>query len=179
MPITRIISGGQTRADRGGLDAAMYCDIPHGGWCPQGRKAEDGVIAAKYQLQEMESPDYIKRTEANVVDSDATVVFTLGPATGGSLKTLVFCRKHGKPYHHVNLTTTRRESAVQQISEWFNGDEKWNDYEDYEARPPEKCVLNVAGSRESKADGMQDLVEAIVVDMICEMNPDCRAYPLS
>jgi len=178
MPIARIISGGQTGADRGGLEAASYCRIPHGGWCPKGRKAEDGATPAKYQLQEMESPDYVKRTEANVVDSDATVVFTFGHPTGGSLKTLELCRKHGKPYQHVDLRTTRREGAVQQIAEWLNGDDKWNDYEDYEARPPENCVLNVAGSRESKADGIQDLVEAIVVDVLREMNVECRSlYP--
>ncbi|MFB3114968.1 MAG: YpsA SLOG family protein, partial [Nitrospirales bacterium] len=40
--ITKLISGGQTGADRGGLDAAIHCDLPHGGWCPKGRKAEDG-----------------------------------------------------------------------------------------------------------------------------------------
>jgi hypothetical protein len=38
--ITKIISGGQTDVDRGELDAAIYCQIPHGGWCQKGRKAE-------------------------------------------------------------------------------------------------------------------------------------------
>jgi len=67
--ITKIVSGGQTGADQGGLDAALYCSIPHGGWCPKGRKSENGIIPAKYQLQEMPSPDYLVRTKANVVDS--------------------------------------------------------------------------------------------------------------
>lgn len=73
--ITKIISGGQTGADRGGLDAAIHCGIPHGGWCPKGRIAEDGVIPADYYLNEMASPEYLPRTKANVVDSDATVIF--------------------------------------------------------------------------------------------------------
>jgi hypothetical protein len=48
----KIISGGQTGADRAALDFAIKQGIPHGGWCPKGRRAEDGPIDAKYQLQE-------------------------------------------------------------------------------------------------------------------------------
>ena len=44
--IAKIVSGGQTGADRGGLDAAILLGVPHGGWCPKGRKSEDGVIPA-------------------------------------------------------------------------------------------------------------------------------------
>lgn len=84
MKISKIVSGGQTGADRGGLDAAIELGIPHGGWCPKGRKSEDGVIPEKYLLKEMSSADYLKRTEQNVVDSDATVIFTYGQPTGGS-----------------------------------------------------------------------------------------------
>ena len=176
MTIARIVSGGQTGADRGGLEAALYCDLPHGGWCPKGRKAEDGRIPAKYTLQEMTTADYLARTEANVVDSDATIVFTEKGATGGSLRTLEFCQKHGKPWHHVSLATTRREKAVKDIVAWLAGDPAFNDYEDYEARPPADCVLNVAGSRESKAPGIADTVEAIMVDVLIAVNPDCRKF---
>ena len=49
--ITKIISGGQSGADRGGLDAAIHCALPHGGWCPKGRKAEDGIIPAEYHFR--------------------------------------------------------------------------------------------------------------------------------
>ena len=87
MPITKIISGGQTGADRGGLEAAIEYGIPHDGWCPKGRLAEDGVIPDKYELSEMASKSYLKRTEANVVDSDAIVIFAFGKLTGGSKRT--------------------------------------------------------------------------------------------
>ena len=60
--ITTILSGGQTGADRGGLDAAIHCDLPHGGWCPRGRKAEAGVIPDEYHLTEMLTPAYLPRT---------------------------------------------------------------------------------------------------------------------
>jgi hypothetical protein len=48
----KIISGGQTGADRAALDWAIEHGIPHGGWCPAGRKAEDGTIDPRYQLKE-------------------------------------------------------------------------------------------------------------------------------
>jgi hypothetical protein len=54
----------------------------------------------------METPSFRgrpQRTEWNVRDNDGTVVFTLAPeATGGSLKTIQFARKHGKPVLHLS-----------------------------------------------------------------------------
>jgi len=70
----KIISGGQTGVDRGALDAAIGLGIPHGGWCPRGRLAEDGPIPARYVLSETDSPEYWLRTEQNVSDSDATLI---------------------------------------------------------------------------------------------------------
>src|SRR5262249_54793182 len=72
-----IISGGETGADRACLDWAIENGIPHGGWCPKGRKATDGELDSKYRLKETPSEKYLERTEWNVRDSDATVVFTL------------------------------------------------------------------------------------------------------
>ena len=87
------MSGGQTGADRAALDWALKRGLACGGWCPKGRKAEDGVIDAQYPL----------RTEWNVRDSDGTVVFSLAPhLAGGSLKTVEFARKHNRPLIHVS-----------------------------------------------------------------------------
>ncbi|MCF7788694.1 MAG: putative molybdenum carrier protein [Prosthecobacter sp.] len=77
MGITKIISGAQTGADRAGLDVAILHAFPHGGWCPEGRKAEDGPIDAKYELTETPSSNYLQRTEWNVRDTDGTIVFTI------------------------------------------------------------------------------------------------------
>jgi predicted Rossmann-fold nucleotide-binding protein len=71
-----IISGGQTGADRAALDWALQHGIPHGGSCPRGRLAEDGVIPTRYQLQELPSPEYAARTERDVLDADGTVIFS-------------------------------------------------------------------------------------------------------
>ena len=97
-----IVSGGQTGADRAALDFAIEHDIPHDGWCPRGRLAEDGPIAARYQLQETPARRYAQRTEWNVRDSDATVVFSIAPnPTGGTRLTLRIAQQLGKPSLHL------------------------------------------------------------------------------
>ena len=80
----KIISGGQTGADRAALDVALKFGIPHAGWIPKGRKAEDGPLPEKYQLQEMPTDSYEARTEKNVPDSDGTLIIARGRPTGGS-----------------------------------------------------------------------------------------------
>ena len=100
--IPKIISGGQTGADRAALDWAIEHGIPHGGWCPKGRLAEDGEIPKRYHLQEMRSKDYLKRTEQNIIDSDGTAIFSMKPKlTGGSKRTAEFAVKHQKPLLHI------------------------------------------------------------------------------
>ena len=86
--IKRIISGGQTGADRAALDFAIDKGIPHGGWVPIGRLAEDGQIPDRYHLSEMNTKSYPKRTEQNVKDSDGTLIISHGLISGGSRYTL-------------------------------------------------------------------------------------------
>ena len=152
--IVRIVSGGQTGADRGVLDAAIHCQIPHGGWCPKGRKAEDGVIPAQYLLKEMTSADYLVRTEANVVDSDATLIFTMGALEGGSLKTAQYAIKHKKPFLHIDLEDKGCNEVVQLIIKWL------------EESCPENCTLNVAGSRGSRGSKAPYIHNSVVETMV-------------
>ena len=169
--ITKIISGGQTGADRGGLDAAIYCDWPHGGWCPKGRIAEDGIIPVEYHLTEMSFAEYLPRTQANVIDSDATIIFGYGPLFGGSLETATYAHHLEKPYHQVDLLHITPKNAVNEIMMWLAGDEELNDYDEYVAFPPPmECVLNVAGSRESHASGIQEAVYQLMVDVLIDVN---------
>ena len=101
--IEKVVSGGQTGADRMGLDWAIWHEIPHGGWCPKFRKAEDGKIPPQYQLTETPSSDYVQRTDWNVRDSDGTLIFSLGhKLSRGSAKTAFFAERHGKPFLHVH-----------------------------------------------------------------------------
>jgi hypothetical protein len=98
-----IVSGGQTGADRAALDFAIEHDIPHDGWCPLGRLAEDGPIAARYQLKETPARRYAERTEWNVRDSDATLVCSIAPTPiGGTRLTLRLARRLGKPTLHLS-----------------------------------------------------------------------------
>lgn len=167
MRISKIVSGAQTGADRGGLDAAMYCKLPYGGWVPKGRLAEDGTVPGIYtELRETETRSYLTRTEANVADSDATVIFTRGKLKGGSLKTAEFARKHNRPMLHVDLANSDRSMAIEAVALWLRTD------------CPDSCALNVAGQRESKAPGIQREVMVMMVDIISTVNR-LGKYPLS
>lgn len=107
-PHLTIVSGGHTGADRAGLDFAIYKNIPHKGWCPKGRKAEDGEIPSQYNIQETPSSDYLQRTEWNVRDTDGTVIFTMSDElTGGSKRTAEYAKKHGKPLLHLSPRSGR------------------------------------------------------------------------
>ena len=132
--ITRIVSGGQTGADRAALDFAIAHKILHGGWCPKGRLAEDGPIDRRYRLKETDMADYAERTERNVIDSDGTVIFTIAAeAKGGSAQTAEFAIKHGKPWLHLHPQLATPAIALR------------NFIDDHGIQ-----VLNVAGSRASQ-----------------------------
>jgi hypothetical protein len=148
MSVHRIISGGQTGADRGGLEAAIGLGIPHGGSCPRGRRAEDGAIPARYGLVETESRSYSERTRKNVLDADGTVVFTKGLPRGGSLLTIKVARSLEKPHLEVDLARVSRGEAARRIRDWI--------------RHEKISTLNVAGSRESQAPGLQKEVREVL-----------------
>ena len=117
--LEKIISGGQTGVDRAALDAAIELGIPHGGWCPRGRRAEDGAIPTRYQLKEIEGIDYSERTRRNILESDATLILTSGPLQGGTLLTFNLCNKLGRPVRVVQLEPQQLEPqqlASQQLT---------------------------------------------------------------
>jgi hypothetical protein len=140
MNIKKIISGGQTGADRAALDFAIDNDIPHGGWVPKGRLAEDGVISNRYDVLETNSPDYNVRTEKNVIDSDGTLIMSHGELSGGSALTKALARKHKRPCLHIDLDKIPEFEAAVEIMHWITR---------YDVE-----TLNVAGSRDSKDPGI-------------------------
>ena len=134
--LKKIISGGQTGADVAGLDVAIKNGIPHAGAIPKGRLTEDGVLPKKYNLQEMSSKSYPKRTEMNVFDSDGTVIFTHGKLTGGSLLTRKKALQHNKPVIHLDMDKFTITKGVELLKAFIHENEI--------------VILNVAGSRGSK-----------------------------
>jgi len=134
--LKKIISGGQTGADRAALAFALKFNIPHGGWIPKGRIAEDGPLPDKYQLQEMPTASYPARTEQNVIDSNGTVIFSRGAPTGGTDHTRKMVLKHKKQLVHIDLKLKTSYDAAYRILSWI---------EFYHIN-----ILNVAGPRPSK-----------------------------
>ena len=146
--IGRIVSGGQTGADRAALDWAIEHGIPHGGWCPKGRVAEDGIIDPRYQLKETPNRSYVQRTEWNARDSDGTVVFSIAAVlTGGPKKTVDLARRHHKPVLH--LCRGGGPLSPEQALRRFLRD---NDIK----------VLNVAGPRASKEPEVAGFVTQVL-----------------
>jgi len=114
------------------LDAALQLGIACGGWCPAGRRAEDGPIAKHYPLWETPQRNYTQRTEWNVCDSDGTVLLVwqrLIPGKGSD-QTRVFALKHHKPCLVVDVSNADPSALVSWCAE-------------HSVR-----VLNVAGPRE-------------------------------
>ena len=117
--IEKIISGGQTGADRAALDFALKCSIPHGGWIPKGRITEEGPLPDKYHLKEMPTASYPARTEQNVIDSDGTLIFSRGKPTGGTDYTRKMVLKHKKQLLHIDLNLNTSYDAANLIFSWI------------------------------------------------------------
>jgi len=117
----KIISGGQTGVDRAALDAALKCNVPCGGWCPEGRKAEDGIIPDIYPVQEIKGGGYLERTLKNVLDSDGTVIIYFGKLSGGTEQTLRYCLNNKKPYLLLDGMEVKPDRAAERIKEFLNG----------------------------------------------------------
>lgn len=155
--VHRIVSGGQTGADRAALDFALQFGFECGGWVPKGRMAEDGVIPAHYpNLVETDSDDSNIRTELNVRDSDATILITRGAPTGGSAFTVEVAMRLGKPVFHVDLNRESMDQVVQEVCRWLQN-----------LHP---AILNVAGPRASEDHDIYELTKVLLESVFLAMN---------
>ena len=145
-PVCKIVSGGQTGVDRAALDAAIFLGIPHGGWCPKGRRSEDGTIPDLYELEEVDARDYSVRTEQNVVDSSATLILYRDALSGGTAYTHRMAKKHDRPCLTVDLEADPDPDTIR----------KWICEEDVR-------TLNVAGPRASSSIGIGDEARKLLV----------------
>lgn len=147
--IEKIVSGGQTGVDRAALDVAIKLNISHGGWCPRGRKAEDGVLTEQYCLCETDSDEYSERTKLNIRDSDGTLILvpsTPIKVTDGTILTITEVKEKNKPYLIIDLA--KDTDAISKIIEW--------------AEMNKIRVLNFAGPRESQSPGIYKLASELL-----------------
>jgi hypothetical protein len=144
-----IISGGQTGADRAALDFAIDRGLAHGGWCPRGRIAEDGPLPLRYELRETPSRKYAQRTEWNVRDSDASVVFSIAAEPqGGTRLTLDLAGRMGKPMLHLSREMLTAEIAATKLREFLD---------EHAVR-----TLNFAGPRASQEPEIAEFVSSVL-----------------
>ncbi|WP_036515782.1 putative molybdenum carrier protein [Nevskia soli] len=133
MPTLKaIVSGGQTGVDRAALDAARCSGLEARGWCPAGRRAEDGAISPEYLLIETPSRGYRQRTKWNVRDSDATLILYRGEMTGGTALTVKFAAELGRPVLAVELG----QADAGAVRRWLGENHV--------------TILNIAGPKETK-----------------------------
>jgi hypothetical protein len=144
-----IISGGQTGADRAALDFAIEYGFPYDGWCPRGRQAEDGPLDERYELRQTPSRRYSQRTEWNVRDSGATVVFTLAAnVQGGTALTTAVATRLDKPWLHLAGQDVTIEQAAMRLRAFV--------------REHDVARLNVAGPRASQEPGVANFVGSVL-----------------
>lgn len=157
--VGRVVSGGQTGADRAALDAAVAAGVPYAGWCPAGGLAEDlpeppGLLGRYPGLQETPSPDPAERTRLNVRDSDAVLVVRApeaeSPGTDLTVATAAGLGRHC-------LVTDGRAPGV--VRTWLEG------LADELGRP---LVLDVAGPRESEQPGVYEVTRALLDRLLGE-----------
>jgi hypothetical protein len=141
--ITKIVSGGQTGVDRAALDFALANGICHGGWCPEGRKAEDGVIPIRYQLDELKGAGYRQRTRQNVTESSCTLILNIGEPEGGTKRTIAIARHLNKSFHVAQLDDASLPDQIAMTGDWLEH--------------TDCSILNIAGPRESKHPGVYQM----------------------
>ena len=160
----KVISGGQTGVDRAALDAAIAVGLDYSGFIPLGRKAEDGFIDLRYtELIELSTAAYGTRTEQNVIEGDATLVFTAGKPDGGTKLTIKLLKKHCRPSLLIYLENAGKNEVVEQVKNWLC--------------KLEPRVLNVAGPRESKSPGIYTQVFDILITVFQGVACDKRLRP--
>jgi len=151
----KIISGGQTGVDRAALDVAIELGLPHGGFCPKGRRAEDGVIAPRYQLTETDSADYAPRTEKNVDAADGTLLIHALPFershSRGSAYTAMLAKAKRKPLLEINLDNPSH-NLRKMFQDWI--------------QTHRIQTLNVAGPRESHEKGIYTRAKGLLTQLL-------------
>ena len=163
--IVKVLSGGQSGADRGAMDAARRCGVVIGGWCPAGGWAEDfptppGVLALYPELVETPSADVIQRTEWVIRDSTCCIVFNTHAAgtSRGTDAGYMFYEKYDTP--NWTFLLGEPDSYGEQVRaaiDWLN------------SLDDDAIVVGIGGPRASEYDGIYDIVFSVVTAILDEL----------
>lgn len=135
----KVVSGGQSGADLGGILAAEWLGLETGGMAASGYRTEAGkqpILGTRFNLKEHESSQYPPRTEYNVQHSCVSIIFASNLASAGTKMTVNFTVKHNKEYLIVDVN----KPDVSDIVEFLN--------------KTSPRIINIAGNRESVAKGI-------------------------
>ena len=152
--IEKIISGGQTGADKGGLIAAAKHSVVTGGVAPKDWKTETGkdITLKLYNLIESKSTKYRSRTLENIKISDCTLLFADKLSVGSNL-TENLCLEIHKPFLKISNTYNLKEEDYLKMTTFL--------ISVYKSKK-KPIVINIAGNRESKSLGIEKRVEEIL-----------------
>ncbi len=153
--IDKIISGGQTGGDYGGLLAGRELGLITAGYCPAGWKTEEGanIDLENFGLKCTPNSQYPPRTRLNVAHSDGTVGFGIQSSRGMRL-TQSICKDLDKPY--IEILFPSISEYYETINIAFRQCVFLNEIQ----------TLNVAGNRESKNPGIQQFTRKFLIEII-------------
>lgn len=150
----KIISNGQSGAALGALVAAQKAGLATGGWAPLGFKTErgpqpDALIALK--VEEHPSHEDGPAARKNVIDSQATVIFTITPKSNSSFIAVKSCEFESRPYILINPNSSMAKVDLESFLERHQPD-----------------ILNVTGNRDSSSPGIAKQIRNLLFEYLSE-----------
>jgi len=146
----KIISGGQTGADQGGLKGAKESGFETGGWAPYKFLTEIGYnkdLKLIYNLKDSYK-GYKDRTYMNVRDSDITLWFG-NTDSSGYYATKKACLKNKK---QIIVIKEHMPCDIARI-----------------LKKNKSYIINIAGNRESHNAGIQERVRIFIKELCREL----------
>jgi len=160
--LSKVISGGQTGADQGGLIAAREFGIETGGVAPLHYLTSTGPCPLLMAFGLTNVGTYETRTRDNVWRSGGTVVITHDHDSPGSKLTRAICVAEGKPFINIDIKSILLGIEDERSSKIFERAERLAEF----VEQHQVSILNVAGNREIKDQFVPNRVTLTTVDLL-------------
>lgn len=118
--VGKIISSGRTGVELAGLDVAVKLGIAHGGWAPRGMRNDQGPLPEQYDLQEVPALGFKHAMEQNVINSDGTLLVTMGRKTVETRFAVETALSHRRQLLHLDLSQYSAFEAASLASSWIS-----------------------------------------------------------